>query len=250
MSINSAMDSLSTHSDHSIISNDSDHHAQSESLPDKNHSRFIELVEKSRASAGSPPSHRSSITSIASINGDERFDGTGRIPQMIPMPYLLSGPPGASAMQSRMFQGLSHMPPHSLLNSFMNHGSPFDLMSANHHVPSRSYNCLPPVSSSDPTVNECKLVDYRGQKVAAFIIQGDTMLCLPQAFALFLKHLVGGLHTVHCKLKRLQIVPLVCNVEQVRVLRGLGAIQPGVNRCKLLASKDFDALYRDCTTAR
>ncbi|XP_026315491.1 dachshund homolog 2 isoform X2 [Hyposmocoma kahamanoa] len=76
------------------------------------------------------------------------------------------------------------------------------------------------------------------------------MLCLPQAFELFLKHLVGGLHTVYTKLKRLDIVPLVCNVEQVRILRGLGAIQPGVNRCKLLSCKDFDVLYRDCTTAR
>uniref|UniRef100_T1GZR7 SKI/SNO/DAC domain-containing protein n=1 Tax=Megaselia scalaris TaxID=36166 RepID=T1GZR7_MEGSC len=103
---------------------------------------------------------------------------------------------------------------------------------------------------SDPSANECKLVEYRGQKVAAFIISGETMLCLPQAFELFLKHLVGGLHTVYTKLKRLDIVPLVCNVEQVRILRGLGAIQPGVNRCKLLCCKDFDILYRDCTTAR
>ncbi|XP_070391680.1 dachshund homolog 1-like [Dermacentor albipictus] len=70
-----------------------------------------------------------------------------------------------------------------------------------------------------------------------------------QAFELFLKHLVGGLHTVYTKLKRLGISPIVCNVEQVRILRGLGAIQPGVNRCKLLACRDFDALYRDCTTA-
>lgn len=124
------------------------------------------------------------------------------------------------------------------------------MAAAHHHVPPRSYNSPPPISTSDPTANECKLVDYRGQKVAAFIIAGDTMLCLPQAFELFLKHLVGGLHTVYTKLKRLDIVPLVCNVEQVRILRGLGAIQPGVNRCKLLSCKDFDILYRDCTTAR
>ncbi|KAH8025228.1 hypothetical protein HPB51_005424 [Rhipicephalus microplus] len=70
------------------------------------------------------------------------------------------------------------------------------------------------------------------------------------AFELFLKHLVGGLHTVYTKLKRLDITPIVCNVEQVRILRGLGAIQPGVNRCKLLSCKDFDSLYKDCTTAR
>jgi hypothetical protein len=25
---------------------------------------------------------------------------------------------------------------------------------------------------------------------------------------------------------------------------------PGVNRCKLLASKDFDILYQDCITSR
>ena len=76
------------------------------------------------------------------------------------------------------------------------------------------------------------------------------MLCLPQAFELFLKHLVGGLHTVYTKLKRLEITPIVCNVEQVRILRGLGSIQPGVNRCKLLADVDFDQLYKDCTTSR
>lgn len=129
------------------------------------------------------------------------------------------------------------------------HHSPLELMAAAHHHAPR-YGSPPPISTSDPSANECKLVDYRGQKVAAFIIQGDTMLCLPQAFELFLKHLVGGLHTVYTKLKRLDIVPLVCNVEQVRILRGLGAIQPGVNRCKLLSCKDFDVLYRDCTTAR
>ena len=32
--------------------------------------------------------------------------------------------------------------------------------------------------------------------------------------------------------------------------RGLGAIQPGVNRCKLLSDQDFDELYKDCTTQR
>ena len=60
----------------------------------------------------------------------------------------------------------------------------------------------------------------------------------------------GGLHTVYTKLKRLEISPVVCNVEQVRVLRGIGAIQPGVNRCKLISCKDFDVLYEDCTNSR
>ena len=108
----------------------------------------------------------------------------------------------------------------------------------------------PTVPTNDPTANECKIVEYRGEKIAAFMINGKTMLCLPQAFELFLKHLVGGLHTVYTKLKRLEITPIVCNVEQVRILRGLGAIQPGVNRCKLLADNDFDMLYKDCTTSR
>jgi len=94
------------------------------------------------------------------------------------------------------------------------------------------------------------MVEYRGKKIASFVINGKTMLCLPQAFEMFLKHLVGGLHTVYTKLKRLEIMPLVCNVEQVRILRGLGAIQPGVNRCKLLADTDFDELFKDCTTQR
>lgn len=167
-------------------------------------------------------------------------------------PPAVSTPSSIVSMAPRLGMGLPP-PGLGLLNSLggMVHHSPLDLMAvAHHHVPPRSYNSPPPISSSDPTANECKLVDYRGQKVAAFIIGGDTMLCLPQAFELFLKHLVGGLHTVYTKLKRLDIVPLVCNVEQVRILRGLGAIQPGVNRCKLLSCKDFDILYRDCTTAR
>ncbi|KAG7306013.1 hypothetical protein JYU34_008584 [Plutella xylostella] len=154
-------------------------------------------------------------------------------PQLLP-PRMPLPPPGLGLLGSLQ----------------MMHHSPLELMAAAHHHGPPRYGSPPPISTSDPSANECKLVDYRGQKVAAFIIQGDTMLCLPQAFELFLKHLVGGLHTVYTKLKRLDIVPLVCNVEQVRILRGLGAIQPGVNRCKLLSCKDFDVLYRDCTTAR
>merc|ERR1719510_620528 len=130
------------------------------------------------------------------------------------------------------------------------HANDLDFM---HKFMDRSFgNDSPPptVPTNDPMANECKIVEYRGEKVAAFVIQGKTMLCLHQAFELFLKHLVGGLHTVYTKLKRLEITPIVCNVEQVRILRGLGAIQPGVNRCKLLADNDFDMLYKDCTTSR
>jgi len=106
----------------------------------------------------------------------------------------------------------------------------------------------PIISPSDPVANDCKIVDFKGEKIASFVINGKTMLCLPQTFDLFLKNLVGGLHTIYCKIKRLEITTIVCNVEQVRVLRGLGAIQPGVNRCKLLADTDFEMLYKDCVT--
>ncbi|VDD81756.1 unnamed protein product [Mesocestoides corti] len=105
----------------------------------------------------------------------------------------------------------------------------------------------PSASSS----NHVQLIEYRGAQVAAFNVEGrGALICLPQAFELFLKHFVGGLHTVYTKLKRLEIQPVVCNVEQVRILRGLGAIQPGVNRCKLIAPREFDILYADCTTSR
>ncbi len=106
-----------------------------------------------------------------------------------------------------------------------------------------------PVEST-PQNNECKLVEVKGAKLASFTVKDTELICLPQAFDVFLKHLVGGLHTVYTKLKRLDISPVVCNVEQVRVLRGLGAIQPGVNRCKLISRQDFETLYNDCTNAR
>lgn len=255
MSMDSAMDSLSTTSDHSVASsNGSSHRHRSRSPEDHPERNGHNLsLNKRTPTPGSPARHHHHHRPASSPL-------TSGGPQMMPMPHPLS-PPQVSTpsslvgMPPRIVQSLSHLPPHGLglLNSLqmMHHANPLDLMAAaHHHVPPRSYNSPPPISSSDPTANECKLVDYRGQKVAAFMIQGETMLCLPQAFELFLKHLVGGLHTVYTKLKRLDIVPLVCNVEQVRILRGLGAIQPGVNRCKLLSCKDFDVLYRDCTTAR
>ncbi|XP_032355314.1 dachshund b [Etheostoma spectabile] len=108
---------------------------------------------------------------------------------------------------------------------------------------------LAQASSSPGLCSECKLVEVHGVKVASFSVDGQELICLPQVFDLFLKHLVGGLHTVYTKLKRLDIAPVVCTVEQVRVLRGLGAIQPGVNRCKLISRKDFEILYQDCTSA-
>ncbi|XP_028853693.1 dachshund homolog 2-like isoform X2 [Denticeps clupeoides] len=105
------------------------------------------------------------------------------------------------------------------------------------------------VGNGSLSTNECKMVEVHGVKVASFHVDGQELICLPQVFDLFLKHLVGGLHTVYTKLKRLDISPVVCTVEQVRILRGLGAIQPGVNRCKLISRKDFEILYSDCTNA-
>ncbi|XP_031734947.1 dachshund homolog 2-like [Anarrhichthys ocellatus] len=103
--------------------------------------------------------------------------------------------------------------------------------------------------TAPPTHTSCKMVEVHGVQVASFSVDGAELICLPQVFELFLKHLVGGLHTVYTKLKRLHVSPVVCSVEQVRVLRGLGAIQPGVNRCKLITRADFETLYRDCTNA-
>ncbi|XP_033003877.1 dachshund homolog 1 isoform X5 [Lacerta agilis] len=127
--------------------------------------------------------------------------------------------------------------------------APSAATSAGVGVPGKPVYSTPSPVENTPQNNECKMVDLRGAKVASFTVEGCELICLPQAFDLFLKHLVGGLHTVYTKLKRLEITPVVCNVEQVRILRGLGAIQPGVNRCKLISRKDFETLYNDCTNA-
>ena len=144
------------------------------------------------------------------------------------------------------------------LFNFTNFNSP------NFHM---QYDYTAPIARNTPENNQVRLIDYRNQKVASFTVDAKELICLPQAFEFFLKALVGGLHTVYTKLKRLDIVPIVCNVEQVsgsrevnsifllsyflkvRVLRSLGAIQPGVNRCKLISPKEFDVLYEDCTNS-
>ncbi|KAJ8407340.1 hypothetical protein AAFF_G00279140 [Aldrovandia affinis] len=116
-------------------------------------------------------------------------------------------------------------------------------------LPGKPVYSTPSPVENTPQNNECKTVELRGVRLASFTVDGRELICLPQAFDLFLKHFVGGLHTVYTKLKRLEITPVVCNVEQVRILRGLGTIQPGVNRCKLISRKDFEVLYNDCTNA-
>ncbi|XP_071543120.1 dachshund homolog 1-like isoform X2 [Panulirus ornatus] len=187
----------------------------------------------------SPPSSTSLASHLlAAVSQVQSL--TSQLPPSVPIPT--SSPPGLGGYRHGMLGG--GMPHQFSLGS----EPPMSSLLAGLKDFPRQYHSPPPVPSSES--HECKIVDYRGAKVAAFVINGDTMLCLPQAFELFLKHLVGGLHTVYTKLKRLSIEPLVCNVDQVRILRGLGAIQPGVNRCKLLSVKHFDILYKDCTTAR
>ncbi|XP_035813880.1 dachshund c isoform X4 [Amphiprion ocellaris] len=166
-------------------------------------------------------------------------------------PATNSPPPAATSAASSPAPPVAHP---ALLHQFradllLSNGTP--LKSGGAPVSSSAkpvYATASPVEST-PQNNECKLVEVKGAKLASFTVKDTELICLPQAFDVFLKHLVGGLHTVYTKLKRLDISPVVCNVEQVRVLRGLGAIQPGVNRCKLISRQDFETLYNDCTNA-
>jgi len=80
------------------------------------------------------------------------------------------------------------------------------------------YDCSAPIARNTPENNEVRTIVYRQNKMEAFRVDGKEMICLPQAFEIFLKNLVGGLHTVYTKLKRLDIVPVICNVEQVKNL--------------------------------
>lgn len=80
------------------------------------------------------------------------------------------------------------------------------------------YDCSAPIARNTPENNQVRVIDYRANKIASFCVDGKELICLPQAFEVFLKNLVGGLHTVYTKLKRLDIIPVVCNVEQVSLL--------------------------------
>ncbi|KAL6102022.1 uncharacterized protein ACO6RY_17149 [Pungitius sinensis] len=168
-------------------------------------------------------------------------------------PATDSPPPAAASSSSSS----SPAPPAShqaLLHQFradllLANGSPLKTGGAPVSGGGKPVYATPSPVESTPQNNECKLVEVKGAKLASFTVKDTELICLPQAFDVFLKHLVGGLHTVYTKLKRLDIAPVVCNVEQVRVLRGLGAIQPGVNRCKLISRQDFETLYNDCTNA-
>lgn len=163
-------------------------------------------------------------------------------PPVISATSSSAGVPGALFRAEPLYSSPGEPPrlTPNMINSFM----------ANNHNSSVVGGGIGGGSGGSSNTNECRMVDMHGVKVASFLMDGQELICLPQVFDLFLKHLVGGLHTVYTKLKRLDISPVVCTVEQVRILRGLGAIQPGVNRCKLITRKDFETLFTDCTNAR
>ncbi|XP_022619344.1 dachshund homolog 1-like isoform X4 [Seriola dumerili] len=166
-------------------------------------------------------------------------------------PATNSPPPAATSASSSPAPPVAHP---ALLHQFradllLPNGTPLKTGGAPVSSSAKPVYATPSPVESTPQNNECKLVEVKGAKLASFTVKDTELICLPQAFDVFLKHLVGGLHTVYTKLKRLDITPVVCNVEQVRVLRGLGAIQPGVNRCKLISRQDFETLYNDCTNA-
>ena len=76
--------------------------------------------------------------------------------------------------------------------------------SGHHNSHHSSHHHGPQPQPQYVATNECRLIDYRGARIAAFLAankNGEYLLCLPQAFEMFLKHLVGGLHTVYTKLK-------------------------------------------------
>ncbi|XP_061697650.1 dachshund d isoform X3 [Syngnathoides biaculeatus] len=187
-----------------------------------------------------PPPPPPPAPAPAAISGGGGGGGLGASPPSA----ASSSSPSASSSSSSLPAALGGAAQTLFRSELLAAGSPAGIAAAGKPV----YSTPSPVENI-PQNNECKMVELRGAKVASFTVDGCELICLPQAFDLFLKHLVGGLHTVYTKLKRLEITPVVCNVEQVRILRGLGAIQPGVNRCKLISRKDFETLYNDCTNA-
>ena len=50
---------------------------------------------------------------------------------------------------------------------------------APHPKPSSTYTS-PPVAPNEPSCNECRLIEYRGAKIASFQVGGETVICLPQ----------------------------------------------------------------------
>ena len=91
-------------------------------------------------------------------------------------------------------KGVNNVNSHALANALSSNGAPTG-GSSNGPSPQSPYIAT----------NQYTEITYKGQQVAAFLAANKSpteyLLCLPQAFELFLKHLVGGLHTVYTKLK-------------------------------------------------
>lgn len=79
--------------------------------------------------------------------------------------------PSAMSMVSMASMLGAHHPPFGLPVGYP--GARDDFTASMHKFMERSFGDSPPptVPSNDPTANECKIVDYRGEKVAAFAIQ-------------------------------------------------------------------------------
>lgn len=77
-----------------------------------------------------------------------------------------------------------------------------------------------------------KLFEFNGKTIVGFQVGTKHMICLPQLYDYFLKEHVGGLHTVYTKLKRLNIHPIICNVDQVKFFKFLFLVIT-VNKLKI-----------------
>ena len=53
----------------------------------------------------------------------------------------------------------------------------------------------------------------------------DMKIVNVQGYEMFLRHHVGGPHTIYAKCKRLNIHPLVCNIEQVKFKKNYNKIR-------------------------
>lgn len=93
-------------------------------------------------------------------------------------------------------------------------------------------------------------VTINGRSITALLTEDEELLCFPQLVDYFLKDHVAGMPTIYAKVKRMGIVARSCNLDQVRLMRSMGAIGPVVNRCKLITMEDFKRLYEDCLLFR
>ena len=93
-------------------------------------------------------------------------------------------------------------------------------------------------------------VTINGKSITTLLTDDEELLCFPQLVDYFLKDHVAGMPTIYAKVKRMGIIARSCNLDQVRLMRSMGAIGPVVNRCKLITMDDFKRLYEDCLLFR